>query len=103
MCGRVAERPEPVEASFAVLFPRGLGLRLACQVGTPAVELHARLGDAEQSCKEGRTRAHQFALFSSQLSHMAGFGRYACWRAAEVDAALGHPHHDEYLWRCGYG
>jgi hypothetical protein len=30
-------------------------------------------------------------------SHLVGFGRYSCRRATEIDAARGHPHHDEHL------
>ena len=43
------------------------------------------------------------ALASSQLPFMVGRGWNCRRRSAKADAALGHPNHDEYLWRRGDG
>src|SRR5689334_13003312 len=81
----------------SVLQPGRLDIRFANKVRETAAELHGCMEEAEPCRDERWHRSHKLTYVSSYAPHVVGLGRYACWRAAEIDAALRHSHDDEHL------
>ena len=100
---RVGKGSVELEASISISADPRLGVCKSCQPWAAPVFVHGHTSGTCTRLRSGGNWACDHSRISAHLPVLARRCADSAFRAAKDDATHGHPYHNEYLRRCGYG